>query len=453
MVRPYQSHESMFRCFLLANSGLPLKSLRKELRATIQEKNTNQHYTNLKSAPIEKLFRLAVDQLEKYDNFSTSRWRLERRCCAICSKSGYHSEIYDFLWLNKCPIHPDEALTLRCPRCTHPWFSYTKPTCSICGISISIKSLSKSQAFDFSGIEKLQELYACLSVNAQGTSSMILKSGLEKLRMSGWRCACSPSSKYFPSLIAAVYPVLADLFLDYGVRLHKCRITKIKITQKLGDREYKDALWAAECRSMRAESWEEASRTRISVMIRRCLKDTHGHNHDIDRYTSKMSHWAEDPYSCSYCAAYNIWEEIISVKRGEARSRFWLRSDMIYRHYFQCLAPEPPVPLAFLTSESRASDKSEDRENYRVPLSIQQAIYELDLWTCFFSVCTLMKFHAQMDRLGPRSQGYVRDIPEAAYPQKAYCDDVAFFIDSNKQFNLIVPDALMKHDTWSYSPI
>ncbi len=74
----------------------------------------------------------------KVFNSSTGFLNLYRpvKHCSSCAREGFHSELFDFIWINQCPIH-QKPLDFYCKTCDKPWPSNGELTlrkCTTCGI-------------------------------------------------------------------------------------------------------------------------------------------------------------------------------------------------------------------------------------------------------------------------------------------------------------------------------
>jgi len=86
------------------------------------------------------------------------------RNCETCSKSGYHSMLFEVPWIKTCPLHGCKLID-KCPMCDQRWPSWSKlktKRCSCCGSALSFGQLKDFGAFqentDYSAFQICSDL-------------------------------------------------------------------------------------------------------------------------------------------------------------------------------------------------------------------------------------------------------------------------------------------------------
>lgn len=82
-----------------------------------------------------------------------------RRQCLACAEHGFHTFLFDYPWMSRCPVH-DIDLTDRCPTCHDLWptaAGVASRKCKVCGTHRELDDLISDGAFDTAPyIEKLE---------------------------------------------------------------------------------------------------------------------------------------------------------------------------------------------------------------------------------------------------------------------------------------------------------
>lgn len=122
---PYESDYALARRCLIVNPGVPLAIIEENLRQKIPDCHSFTH-------------RLSQLQLSP-THYPSSIFRYQKESyhtqCPQCAKELYHTDIFTFPWLERCPIHHCD-LTTHCPACQLPWpdiKEISKRDCPNCG--------------------------------------------------------------------------------------------------------------------------------------------------------------------------------------------------------------------------------------------------------------------------------------------------------------------------------
>lgn len=127
MAKPYESDHAILRRFLIANYGIPYSTLETILREKIQEK----------SGIIGRILELHPSSHKSSTNNIYSHNHIHRQC-PQCARNLYHTDIYHFAWLKRCPIHHCLFAT-KCPDCKQPWpnkVELATRDCPSCGCTV-----------------------------------------------------------------------------------------------------------------------------------------------------------------------------------------------------------------------------------------------------------------------------------------------------------------------------
>jgi len=308
---PYESKYSIWRRFLSANQTMRLKAICE----TLGVKLNLQHDRDV--AP-EILFehvtqfnyqgRCKPDHLDLFENAipDLDSSRLERHC-PECSESGFHADLYRFMWLPVCPIHA-KAFESMCPKCKKTWPSWEeidKRDCSCCGL-IRVKnyhhkaSIIPNDRFDV--IEKLMQF-----VTAPPLSNDFLISS--KKSDFCFRRSLDYSDPQFPSFQRYRHPANCDTLLNKLNIKSDVKIERQSIP--LGSkRKTSYPHFSTETHSCRLDYVERRIRLSTLAKIRKCINSQTGQEHDLKLYylpylMPKDIVAGAEP--CPYCLAFSCW--------------------------------------------------------------------------------------------------------------------------------------------------
>lgn len=300
--QPYESAYAMLRRCLLANPGMPLAALEANLRALRPDLD----------AVVERLEALQpspgqVDPSRHARIFSG--WQ---RGCPECARQLYHTELFAYPWLTRCPIHHC-ALTTRCPVCHQLWPAPTelaRRECSGCGIVLpdglkaSIGSAIEQQRYQPIGV-----IYALLDTPPISPGLCIADRDVAYRYRTPWWLPVPEESPRFPAFSARrqgnfPHAKLRALHLPvYDIRCRSTRLSRIEYPsdpRPAADRE--------------TERWQRFSHPtigyavtqRIVAWIARYAPSTHQLHVASYRYL-RMRDLIHAPPLCSYCFAFSLW--------------------------------------------------------------------------------------------------------------------------------------------------
>lgn len=133
--RKYESDNNARRRFLLANSNLKVRDIKTLAGGSLSRKAFSELVTTTQSESYWKsndwLYETAWSEYGRNDR----QEGLDIKQCPLCAEEVFHSHLYSFYWMQKCPIHHVE-LTFRCTECGRPWPVYNlfiRNPCATCG--------------------------------------------------------------------------------------------------------------------------------------------------------------------------------------------------------------------------------------------------------------------------------------------------------------------------------
>lgn len=139
MRKPGESEYGRYRRFLIANHTLILKLAKK-----VNKYDSNSKYRLSKFAVLLETRFIEKNKIKKSINTIPlkSNYR-PTKCCPSCMKIGFHSFVFDYKWLEQCPVHKEDLITT-CPDCNAQWPTYSElatKKCLTCGPKINFFKL------------------------------------------------------------------------------------------------------------------------------------------------------------------------------------------------------------------------------------------------------------------------------------------------------------------------
>ncbi len=118
---PYESDFNKFRRLVFSNSRL-YRSKSKNIGLSV-----STHLKNLGSTILEphrtEILRIAKNRSSRV---------MTNRHCPQCYQLGFHADVFNALWMVKCPVH-QEPLSERCANCRNRFgVTLSNPHCEQC---------------------------------------------------------------------------------------------------------------------------------------------------------------------------------------------------------------------------------------------------------------------------------------------------------------------------------
>ncbi len=378
--KPGESVYARYRRFAIANHGLHVsyQAIRMALIAQSSCRGYSGRITSVQLAQEYEKNRICEDSLRvETPIFAASVTTVIKKNCVRCAEVGYHSDVFDILWVSTCPIH-NEPLTYKCTNCNNTWptaYTLYSHDCNVCGVRLSTDKLVARGAFrDQEGYESLSKLHEVFRVDRAKypDTYSLLNDRLEKIN----RRQLNQLSGLYPSL---EINSAGDEVVGYRVLLERCGIPVYDI-QTMYFRA-KSALGESH-----ASLALESSRTKylgyFRKIVKRVLKAACKRNHRLGQCSRERLHAS---ISCSCCNSWEFWNTLDDTVdnrsfHGDDRPMYtWLeRSRLIEFHDEHYRLPDFP---AYLQTE-------DEGECVRVglPRRAQKLIFYVDLWTTLRSI-------------------------------------------------------------------
>jgi hypothetical protein len=370
--QPGDSLYSRLRCFFMSNWGVPLAVIRQELHRLSKPGQVTRpgHLLALVEQHQREYCRRYRIPYASSDALPLSA---AVRTCPVCAVIGYHSIVFQWPWLSRCPVH-GVALTLTCPVCGRPWPSaiqLARCQCHGCGWR-SPYDPSVATSLDTAA-------YSCISVVANYARATRALPQWHLIAASSFSLAQNEHSP----------PTLSDpLFAStYGQRSSQVRVMLWKFgVHMTGMRLHRfPRMISAPCRALLMDSTyvarqDQVVRDRVAARLHQRLAafgaqpppctDLSAHDYEgIDRHTN------------CYHLAYAYWCTLVNaparaeIHWGYASRYFELNGKRQY--------PLIPQPMCYMIHDVEAGLRRDESPRHLLPLGMRNLIYELDLWLCF----------------------------------------------------------------------
>lgn len=425
--RPFESDYGAFKRFLNSNNNLSKTRLADNLR--LYAKSNEFHYPGYHSL-LALRHEMAFCQRNHIPYLQpTPVCDREVRNCWKCASIGYHSYLYQWMWLDRCPIH-NKRISTRCRRCGKHWprlHELINRRCSTCGGHSTRDQLKRlggfvnHREFDTLNAVKNMELDYSASVKLRllNTKAVWCPFILDEHR-------CVPvDNQHFASVAASQSEETCQALSDMNVRFRKA----VKMTFDL----------AVENRSPDAENTlsqeqKNAARERVIRKINRAVANTTGNRQQMS-FQRDIEFRGISAETNIYLFAFTVWHCIISERPGGRRAY------MPGLRYFQtCLGedlPLIPVPM------DRYSIEGQGEATWPAPVALQTVVYEIDLWCCYKSI--LKYFDALKRNIEPSNWShFLKDLPDWAYPGRHYSSAVSTFLREDGTIELIIPPSVIE---------
>jgi hypothetical protein len=195
-----------------------------------------------------------------------------------------------------------------------------------------------------------------------------------------------PTSYYFPTVLAASQPEQKKVLRSLNAYMINCRKIKSKIIDRidgkdqiisfLKKKEGKDLVWDSLLVSDCAEKIKK-----LLLANKSCGNTLKSLGTTIHR---------DDSRTCHYCIAFKTWLEFLGRNRNYPASSLDIISYTSYRFYLNKFL-DVPAPMQFLWRENNLAAWYEQENLIILPVAMQRAIYEYELWICFINILALVK--------------------------------------------------------------
>ncbi len=449
LAKPHQSDYSKFRTLLIANSGCMreksiMSSALKELVTDLECK-----YDSAYSPPLTQI-ALAYQQAANHPNLArldfekTKSIKLKiTRNCPECAKIGYHTDLFEFLWVANCPVHK-RPLTEICDGCGGSWPTMNQlfnNTCLSCGIDIPIKILHERNAFNkkpYVEIKKLKKLFKPLK-KSQGL----------------WYEFIFQRSIYDRPTINTL-----SAFQPTAVKIHSNKNTnhgRIFRTAKLPrHKHFCIKFSASRVQKMTANSYYVEKDIKIKT-IKKLLRKTHDTISEVNKsnhppgYCSRLK--TDYALYCGSCKALYLFRSILLKELNS----------LLYRVSTEQLnTPMIPYVFANQLKELTASDnlirfprmvttlnvfdkKNTLDQSIYLNKNIQALLLHIDLWTLFLRIYTSFVYLEKSLKKGPKCLIELRsECPPIVRTSSEYFCPYYIHKD-NDCFILTLPKVFLNH--------
>lgn len=376
---PYESPYCKWRRFISANPLLRDK----DLKSLIRSMDKGYDAPILKNENLLKLANHYDDSPDFFESVFTDTDHLSKpiKSCPICSEYGYHSILFQFDWLLKCPIHGIELIK-SCPTCEKPWpmpADVRSRRCKTCGKINIRKSPSGIPEFRDQINEKLGALAKTLSENP-----------LQHIHFFSTRSPYGYTHKNMPP---------EDItYFDH----HRLRVQD-KLPDSVNDSIYKSEVGLSverydlseeihrkrwmHCNTESRERRHLTAKCKMSLLreITNSIEDRLGHEHNVQLYNPFRSA-SFDPETfeptCLYCFAFSAWFHLVSAfpfhTNRLTNQYFWFFNHEPFNQY------TPPVPMDMVIFKDK---------QYWLDVDFQEYMYTRDLRRSFLNLVYDIKKH------------------------------------------------------------
>lgn len=278
--------------------------------------------------------------------------------CPECSKNIFHSEVNEFFWLKKCPIHLKE-LTSRCPCCRSRWPRLTelpKVKCAVCGGKMGADDLADIPShlnLDLGVFEKIRKVFDSKNHPALNSYKFTV---VDRFNESMPRRQLIDTD-WYPSFVAA-HLELSDekisSFQKIGVEFPKLKKLKFKWDEcSVVDQNVHSTFEYELQGGLRAKVFDRIVRNLNQVAPKEHRK------FDLD-----TTDYCNDK-TCPLCITHRIVKESIKHENVDFFSRNQKLS--LQRIYPSTILPNMAFSLLHFN-------------HYRLPRRVSRLIYYLDFW-------------------------------------------------------------------------
>lgn len=429
--RPYESKYNAYRRFLISNGKKNLSDIRDELRIKFEPLYARFFALNSKISTFQ-LFQLldyhtryGLLELETRDIVEHIPYDI--RNCPECAHSCFHSDLYQFPWLDICPIH-GQPLTYSCPSCKELWprLGYMKTRkCKTCGSSYIWDELVEAKGFHHidSNSRKLEFLDNLIHDYKALTLGTIINLQVHD-RLLDKHSSVDFNHESFPSVMSTLNPSLTSTFEEYGIKLHTFNCltyaAQIKpVTPYINtDFQYYDV-------HLNDERAKE-NRKELENVIKKEIKS----QFNIDDLTFPGGfYFGETRYidDIAYLPilAFNIWKSLVD---GDG-----LICSIVFKKY------EPLVPclLKTLIFDEKCLFEIQYRRKlhveYNAPIEMQAIVYKYDLWQTFTYILKYLDAIRFLNNKKDRSwHGLASVLDDVLNPKYLNTELYAFFLIDGK---------------------
>lgn len=407
---PLESEYSALRRFIIANRSRSLQDLRGELVTRIPDEHKGAKLALVQRAQAwEKEYcdAYGIDYVAPHPLTGNS----ELRNCPDCARIGYHSVLYQYPWVRRCPLH-DRELVTSCPVCHQSWpvlshlLASDCPCCSARGVRLVTRGKSDlAQRIDeqFGPVYRLVERHEKAASPTLSTPDATIHEFHTHQSVTPWYVG-------WPSLLAHNDSDIQRIFERFGIRLARVheRSFPLDPVQNRGSKTLRarDAL-------QRTILQREAPRLRTQLWRR------FGPDH-TDRTTRLMFNQPVSIADVAYLSWIN-WSQFVNEGRYPTRHLSYIDGCTFFRGpHSDVLRPGAPCVMTHLTyeRENRYPPLTSDGASRcrTVPKTLQDWLYTCDLWWTFIAMLHFFDSAAFAMNLGWHWAEFIRNLKEEGDP-------------------------------------
>ncbi len=294
-----------------------------------------------------------------------------KKQCPECARVVFHSPLYDFDWMLKCPIHRVPLLQF-CPTCKKGWTTISgliSNSCATCGIQLKPGALHQRCKIDIdTHINKFTALY-----------KFNFKSFVELWRSNDWfyHDYHIIKSINYPKLVITRDPNILDRdYLDC-IYLISNQYDYFSGKAYMIDDSFEDQIDCNNDINLVCNQLKINALNKIGVEVMSHM----GKDHYL-----QLAHGIEDTLRCMFCLTFKYWIDIIFHVVSKENNNFY--TGEIFRHY-GCYTPITPTPM--LAGKYKGN-------RYQIPNGIKYLLYNMDLkWSYFSLYCYLCDVVTDLD--------------------------------------------------------
>ncbi|MCL7944674.1 hypothetical protein [Marinobacter sp. ATCH36] len=431
---PLESDYSAMRRFVIANRTRNLQELRGELAALVPGKRRGQKATLAERAQAweyEYCKTYGIDYVAP----NTAPVNRELRNCPECARIGYHSALYQYPWVQRCPIHDCDVVTV-CPICRTPWPPLTNlltsdcPCCSARGFqrgAVEKTDLAKRINDKFMPIWRLIGRY-------EKASGLSLRAQDATFNEYYTHRSITPLSPNWPSLITHNSPDKQRLFERFGVCLARVQEKTFQLDPG-GD--VVGVNWEHLYELQQLVQQQEHPRLRTQLARR------FGPDHK-DRATRLMFSQPVTLADVVHLSWIN-WHQFVTEGRYPTRHLSYIDGCTFFHGpHNDRLRPGAPCFMTHVTkdSASRYLPLSPHYEGHYkvVPESLQVWLYTCDLWWTFIAMLYFFDSAALAMNRGWRWSEFIENLKEEGNPDTWHSPRYLFFERSPGELGVRILD-------------
>lgn len=325
LLKPYESTYAMMRRFYTVNIGIPTSAC----EAMLHDKSP------LVFGIIQRVYQLHPNHYRQQITRIIPDYEVIHRHCPQCAKNLYHSDIYCFSWLTRCPIHHCRFVE-RCPVCTQEWPAVKEiihRDCPGCGCLLVKDNPLEGEEDIKRNYQCIGEVYKLIDYDSLYVEYLIGNDVRHPdIERHDWYTQIGPQHQMLPSCQSQLNPDFTPAKLDtLHIKTAPVKIKSFDLQPYPGswyDVPYDNKRFT---RSIDLQDNQKSILLSDYSVMRRILLLFNHHinkNHQLHitsyRYISH-EHLLQGPPPCLFCLTLSLWfYNMASQKYGW---KYWMKTD------------------------------------------------------------------------------------------------------------------------------